>query len=137
MPSSEEKSWIVPLFVITFLAIVVGVLYYISTDYYKQRFSQGREEFDYGGRPVQSTATADQVILTKNEKLILGRTCLVFRGVKKKMIIVDLYLLDLDPEQPYEKRFSKKIAKKEMMLGEGRYRLISVNNQHLVLKTIH
>ena len=88
MPSSEEKSWIAPLFFITFLAIVVGVLYYISTNYYKQRFPQGREEFDYGGRPVQSTATTDQVILTKNEKLTLGRTCLVFKGTDKKMILV-------------------------------------------------
>jgi len=137
MPPSEEKNWIVPLFCIIFLVIVAGVLYYISTDYYKQRFPQGREEFDYGGRPVQSTATTDQVLLTKNEKLVIGHNCLVFRGVKKKMITVDLYLLELDPEQPYEKRFSKKAAKKEMLLGEGRYRLVSVNNQHLILKTIH
>jgi hypothetical protein len=137
MPSSDEKSWFVPLIVITFLAIVVGVLYYISTDFYKQQHSMGRKEFDYGGRPVQSTATTDQVILTKNEKFVIGRTCLVFRGVEKKRILVDLYLLDLDPQQAYEKRISKKDAKKELLLGEGRYRLISINDQHLILKILH
>lgn len=137
MPSSEEKNWSIPIIIITLLAIVLGVLYYVSTDFYKQKHPQGRKEFDYGGRPVQSTATADQVLLTKNEKLVIDRTCLVYKGVEKKIILVDLYLLDLDPEQAYEKRFLKKDAKKEILLGEGRYRLLSVNNQHLILKKLN
>lgn len=136
MPSSEEKNWSTPIIVIILSAIVVSVFYYVNTDYYKQKHPEGRKEFDVGGRPVQSTATADQVILTKNEKLVIGRTCLVYKGVEKKIILVDLYLLDLDPEQAYEKRFLKKDAKKQILLGERRYRLLSVNSQHLILKKL-
>ncbi len=135
--SSEDKSWFAPIFIITILAIALGVVYYISSDSYQEQHPNGRQEFDYGGRPVQSISTPDQVILTKNEKLTIDRTCVVFLGVDKKWILIDLYLLDLDPEQPYEKRYNKKKAKKEMLLGERRYRLISVNNTHLVLKTLH
>jgi len=42
----------------------------------------------------------------------------------------------MDSEQAYEKRFLKKEAKKEMVLGKGRYRLLSVNNKNLILKII-
>ena len=137
MPSSERKSWIVPLFFITLLAIVAGVLYYISSDFYQQRYPQGRKEFDHGGRPVQSTATADQIILTKNEKLDIGRNCLVFKGLDKNVVIIDLYLLDMDSEQAYQKRFLKKEAKKKLSLCEGKYRLLSVNDRYLTLKIIN
>ncbi len=137
MLSSENQNWLTPLFVITILIIVFGVLYYVSSDFYNQRYPDGRQEFDYSGRPVQSIATTGQVILTKNEKHVIGRICLVFKGVDKKMIIVDLYLLDMDPEQAYEKRFLKKDAKKELLLGEGRFRLLSVNDNHLILRELH
>ncbi len=137
MVSSENKNWFTPLFIITILLIAFGVLYYVFSDFYEQRFPDGRQEFDYAGRPVQSIPTTDQILLSKNEKVVVGRTCLVFKGVDKKMIIVDLYLLDMDSEQAYEKRFLKKDAKKEMLLGGGRFRLISVNDRHLNLKELH
>ncbi len=134
--SSENKSWSTPIFVIIILAIAVGVVYYISSDSYQEQYPKGRQEFDYGGRPVQSISTPNQIILTKNEKLTIDRTCVVFLGSDRKWIFIDLYLLDLDPEQPYEKRYNKKKAKKEMLLGEKRYRLVSVNKNHLVLKIL-
>ncbi len=137
MPETERKNWFAPLFFIFILSIVFSVFYYISSDFYKQKHPFGRKEFDYGGRPVPSVATNDQVLLARNEKFVTGRTCLVYKGVEKKMILLDLYLLDLDPEQIYEKRFSKKEAKKELLLGEGRYRLISANDSHLILKKLH
>ncbi len=137
MVSSENKNWFTPLFIITILLIAFGVLYYVFSDFYEQRFPDGRQEFDYAGRPVQSIPTTDQILLSKNEKVVVGRTCLVFKGVEKKMIIVDLYLLDMDPEQAYEKRFLKKDAKKELLLGGGRFRLLSVNDNHLVLGQFH
>ncbi len=136
MPSPEKKNLLTPLFIITILTIAFGILYYVSTDFYKQRYPKGRKEFDYSGRPVQQIVTTGQLILPKNEKLVIDRTCLVFKGVDQKMIIIDLYLLDLDPEQAYEKRFLKKAAKKELLLGKGRYHLISVNDKNLVLKKI-
>jgi len=140
VPSSEKKNKFAPLLLIAFLTAAFGLLYYSSIDYHKQGAQQVMErekkEFDYAGRPVQSMAISDQVILEKNKKRDIGRNSLVFRGLAKNKIIVDLYLLEMDPEQPYEKRFSKKEAKKEMVLGEGKYRLLSVNNKHLVLKNL-
>ena len=51
------------------------------------------------------------------------------KGVEHKTVVLDLYLLDMDREQAYEKRFPKKEAKKEMKLGRDIYRLLSVNDR--------
>jgi len=134
MLSSEKNTWIAPLFIGTLLVVLLCVLY-VSADFISQDRSAMRKEFDYSGRAVQPVVKRDQVILKKDERLDIGRNGLVFRGVKNKTILIDLYLLDMDPEQPYKKRFLKKDAKKEMLIGEKKYRLLSVNGSHLILKT--
>lgn len=137
MISSENKNWTTPILIITIVTIMFGMLYFSSSYFSNQATTPARQEFDYSGRPTQYMATPNQIVLKKNEKLVVDRNGLVFRGVDKKMIIVDLYLLDMDPEQAYKKRFLKKDAKKEMVLGKGRYRLLSVNNKNLILKIIN
>ncbi len=136
MSSSEQKNWFIPILVISLLTTGLGLLYFISPEFFKAKNAQERREFDYSGRPVQTMTTTGQIILRKNERHFIGRNCLVFKGLEKKTIIIDLYVLELDPEQAFEKRFLKKDAKKEMVLGDGKYRLISVNNQNLILKSL-
>ena len=134
MEYSDKRSVFSSFFTVAIITAILGVIFYVSSDYYAQQHPGGRKEFDYAGRPVQPEVTPGQLILPRNKKFIIGRNCLVFKGVEKKSIIIDLYLLDLDPEEPFEKRFIKKDAKKEMSLGEGRYRLLSVNHNNLILK---
>jgi len=136
MISSENRNWLTPILIITLIAIVLGVVYFASNDFSKQT-PQASGEFDFSGRPTQTMATPNQIILTKNEKLDIGRNCLVFKGLDKNVVIIDLYLLDMDSEQAYQKRFLKKEAKKKLSLGEGKYRLLSVNDRYLTLKIIN
>lgn len=135
MIPSEETNWISPLFIVAIIAAVLGLLYFISTDFYKQK-SSARSEFDYGGRPVQSISHPGQIILQVNERKTIGKNGLVYRGMKNRSIIVDLYLLEMDPEQAYEKKFSRKGAKKKMILGDGMYHLVSANANMLVIKEV-
>ncbi len=136
MDSSKGKKWYVPLLVIVTLTIVFGITYYVSTDGYKERLGKWREANDAIGRPVQSKVIGDQVVLRKDQKLVVGRNALVYKGVDDKIINMDLYLLDLDPEQPFSKRFSTDNAKKQMLLGEAEYKLLSVNDTSINLKII-
>jgi len=99
MLSSEKNTWIAPLFIGTLLVVLLCVLY-VSADFISQDRSAMRKEFDYSGRAVQPVVKRDQVILKKDERLDIGRNGLVFRGIKNKTILIDLYLLDMDPEQP-------------------------------------
>ncbi|MFC1831792.1 hypothetical protein ACFL0S_07205 [Thermodesulfobacteriota bacterium] len=136
MISSENKNWTTPILITTIVTIMLGTLYFSSSYLSKQETPPARKEFDYSGRPTQYMTTPTQVVLKINEKLAIGRNALVFKGVEKNVVIVDLYLLDMDSEQAYKKRFLKKEAKKEMVLGKGRYRLLSVNDKNLILKII-
>ena len=134
MTSSENMNWSIPAIVVAIIALVVCISYFVSGDLFKQLSPRPQQEFDYAGRPVQQMVTPNQIILTKNEKFISGRNCLIFKGIERNAIIIYLYLLDMDPEQAYVKRFPIKDAKKELYLGKVRYRLVSVNDYNLTLK---
>ena len=135
MISSEKNNWFTPVLIVTLLIIVFCALY-VSSYFTKQNGVNVRNEFDYAGRPVQAVVKTDQAVLKKDEKFVIGRNCLVFKGVDRKVILIDLYLLDMDSEQPYRKRFLKKEAKKEFLLGQGTYRLLSASDNALILKIV-
>ena len=94
MISSEKNNWFTPVLIVTLVIIVFCVLY-MSTYFTKQNPVNLRKEFDYAGRPVPAAVKTDQAVLRKDERFVIGRNCLVFRGVDKKMILIDLYLLDI------------------------------------------
>jgi len=77
-----------------------------------------------------------QIVLKRNERYDIGRTSLVYRGVKKNTVLVDLYLLDLDPQQSYRKKIKSAETKKEVDLGGVKYHLISANDRYLTLKVV-
>lgn len=131
--SEENKNWLVPTLIVA-IAIVSLTTLYLSTNARKQESAGLRQEFDYAGRPVQQAVNKKQVLLKKDEKIVVGRNGFVYKGIAKNMILIDLYLLDMDPEQPYHKQFLKKDAKKAIKLGGKTYRLLSASNNHLILK---
>ena len=137
MIPTEKNTWSTPM-LITFLIICVfGALYITSSYLSKQQAALTRGDLRYSPAAAKSLGTPDQVVLPKNEKFVIGRNCVVYKGVEKKVIVLDLYLLDMDPEQAYEKRFPKKEAKEEMKMGGDTYRLLSVNDRFVTLKIIH
>ena len=88
-------------------------------------------------QPSRSRILYETVFLAKNVKLLIGRTCFAFKGIEKKTILVDLYLLDLDNEQPYPKKISRKAADEEVRLGDYRYQVVSANDTFLRLKLLN
>jgi len=137
MISSEKNTWSTPLLITVLIFFVLGTLYFTSSYLSNQQAALARRDLRYTSAPSQAMKTLDRVVLARNEKFVIGRNCLVYKGVENKNVVLDLYLLDMDPEQAYEKRFPKKEAKKEMMLGGDNYRLLSANDRYLSLKIVH
>ena len=135
MISSEKKNWSTPGLLTLLIACVFGAMYYAS-HYLTAQQTLVRRELNSATTLAPTTGKADQLVLPKNEKYVIGRNCLVYKGIDKNILVLDLYLLDMDPEQAYEKRFPKKAAKEEMVMGGDRYRLLSVNDRYLTLKII-
>ena len=137
MPSTEQKNLLSTLFIVLILALPFLFLYIASFNSAKQQSQMEREEFDYGGRPVQQMETdaiPSQLVLHKDKRIVVGKNGLVYKGSEGKDILIDFYLLEMDPEQPYLKKFRKKDAKKKMRIGSHTYRLVSANQNILVMK---
>lgn len=130
----NRKGWFAIIFIILTLAIPFAMTYYVSTPHYQERYKGWRESNAEAGIPSRSKVTSEQVLLLKDEKVVVDRTCLVFKGVTGKTIRIDLYLLDLDPDVPYALSFSKKKITDGVWLGNIMYRLLTVKDKALRLK---
>lgn len=137
MSSSNRKKWFAIFFIIVTLAIPFVMIYYVSTDTYKERYQKWRKASDEAGRTIQSKIAAGQMILTRDQRLEYRRTALVYKGTERKNILIDLYLLDFDPQQAYQLKVLKRDAKQGVDLGGNYYELISVNKKYLSLKIVN
>jgi len=137
MPMPDRKGWLAILFISFVLCIIpLSIAYYISTDFYNERYKKWNKKIEEVRLSYLSKVTAEQVLLLKDEKMVIDRTCLVFKNVNDKEIQLDLYLLDLDPEQSYPLCILKKNLKKEFWLGNTKYRVVSVDKRSLKLKIL-
>jgi hypothetical protein len=132
----NKKGWLAILFILFCLAIPFGLTYYVSTPATKARFEAWRNRGTAANVPAQSRISAGQVLLIKNDRVRVKNTCLVFKGLEKGQVVVDLFLLELDPETAYPQRFSRKTNGDTIRLGDVTYAVKSVNNGSLTLKIL-
>ncbi len=137
MSAQPNRKLSATLLLLLILAIPFMLMYYLSTDFYKRRAEQWQTSTtSVMGSTQKSRVNTDQVILKKDEMIDVGKTRLVYRGIENRMIQIDLYLLDLDPKESFRLKFSKKQAKKEISIGDDKYRLLSMNDRFLNLKIV-
>jgi hypothetical protein len=135
--SQGRKKILALLFMLLVLSIPFGMMYYVSTDYYKNRFQEWRMRNETApALPARTGVKDNQIILLKDKKQQVGKMALVFREYRQKKIFLDVYLLDLDPQQPYPLEIKKQGAKQELLLGEHYYQIVSVNNRYLNIKRL-
>ena len=78
----------------------------------------------------------NRILLRKNKSITVNKTRLVYKGLEKKMIRLDVFLLELDPESAYPRLISKADAKEGIRIGDSRFKLLKVNKKTLQLKMI-
>ncbi len=132
----NRKGWLAILFTFFILSIPFAITYYVSSSSYKEKIENWREKQEDVQLFERSGVKDEQVVLVKNEKVVVDRTCMIFKNVSKKGIQLDLYLLDLDLEQSYP-FFLKKNSKNKFWLGNAQYSFVSVNKRALKLKVLN
>ncbi len=135
MASSNNKNSLKLFGIISVLALSFWAIIYVSTDKYQQNAKLRQERADIINK-TEKFKKANHVVLKKNERYDIGRTSLIYKGIEKDVIFVELYLLDLDPKQGYAKKFKAAGAKKEIDLGGVKYCLISANDRSLKLEIL-
>ena len=135
--STNRRKTLAGLFLIMTMAIPFAMVYYVSTDTYKARYQQWRKNNEIPNtRKSQAIQNTDQFILTKNQKLEINKIGLEYKGVENKHFLIDLYLLDFDPKQPYPIKIPKKDAKKGFTIADHRFKMLSGNDRFINLKLL-
>lgn len=76
------------------------------------------------------------VNLQKGHKIIIDKTCMVFKGFSQGKVLLDLYKLEMDPEISYPIHFSKETLRQGIWLDNIKYRLVSIKKNVLRLKIL-
>ena len=137
MAVPNTKPWVAVLFIGLCLLIPFGITYYVSTDMYKKRFADWQARNRAAGVPSKSEVSTEQVVLIKDDRVKVGKTALVYKGIDKGRISLDLYLLELDAGYPYPQQFQKGPKEKAIRMGDISYSLVSVNSRVLVLNILN
>lgn len=124
------------LFIFFCLAVPFGLTYYVSTPKSKERSDLWRTQGTAANVKAESQISAGQLRLIKNDRVTVKNTCLVFKGIEKGQVVLDLYLLELDPGYAYPQRFSREPNGNAIRLGNVIYAVKSVNNSILTLKIL-
>ena len=134
MAFPNRRGWMAIFFILLCLSIPFGITYYVSTPGYKAKYQGWIQSNREAGIPPSSKVSDNQVVLVKNDKVTVGKTCLVFKGVENRQIQLDLYLLELDASRPYPMRFPENAKNSIIRLGDISYTLQSVRSKVLTMK---
>jgi hypothetical protein len=140
MAMPNNKGWLAILFILTCLAIPFGITYYVSTETFKDKYTQWRGPMP---RPPENTSLEksrtidDQVMLVKDERIRVFNTSLIFKGIVDDDVVLDLFLEELDHDHAYPQKFSKNIPRDRVIrLGDVAYKVKGVGQNTLVLKIV-
>ncbi len=139
MPFSSQKSSLVILSLFIPLAIAFAIAFYNSAKNPIKPYYRFKDKFRNVIDESLPPLPPDQVILEKDKKQLISKTGLVFKGLSHGAIIIELYLLEFDPDIPYPMTFSKKSARDGIWLENVQYQLIKIKNNSLrfrILKII-
>jgi hypothetical protein len=137
MKPKIDKISIISMSIIFSLIYIMGFYAYYFTDWKTDSFSQevvqGQviPEFQEESRIIDN-----RILLRKNKSITVNKNRLVFKGLKDKMIHLDVYFLELDPEYAYPHYISKTDVHKRIRLGDSIFQLLKVSKGVLQLKIV-
>jgi hypothetical protein len=106
-----------------------SLVYRIATSPIDSDYARWTATANASAAVQKSAVWGSRVVLMKNVPATVGRTKLVFRGLKGSSVHVDVYLLDLDREYGYPNRFSRSRTGERITLGGINYRVVSTNRK--------
>ncbi|MCP3944872.1 MAG: hypothetical protein GY710_25795 [Desulfobacteraceae bacterium] len=132
----NKEAWLIFLLVFLCLAVPFGITYYGSNSTFNDQHKRWQPQSSVTSLKMKSYISADQLLLVRNDRVKVKNTCLVFKGFEKGQIMLDLYLLELDPGYAYPQQFSRQTNGNVIRLGDVIYAIKSVNKYSLTLKVL-
>ena len=136
MQMPNKKGWLAISFILFSLAVPFGITYYVSTPESKARFEHWQDRGTAANAVARSRVSAKQLLLVKNDRIRFRNTGLEFKGLENGQVLLNLYLLELDPGYAYPQRFSQKTNGNSFRLGDVTYCVALANKSSLTLKIL-
>ena len=76
------------------------------------------------------------MVLPKGQQVELENLKMTYRGLASGQLLLDLVLLDLDPQYVYHRKIPVEIAGQGFQVSDRRFKVISINRQRLKLLLI-
>lgn len=119
------------------LMSVPGFYAYFFTDWRNNSFFRDASQRKIGPEfQKKSRIFNGRIVLRKDKSITVNRSRLVFKGLKDRMIHLEVFLLEFDPDSAYSHFISKADAQKGICVGDSKYQLLKVNKKTLHLKII-
>lgn len=137
MKPKIDKISILSMLIILVLLFIPGFYAYCFSDWRNDGFSRNiAQSQDLPEFQEDSRIFDNRIVLRKDKSITVNKNRLVFKEFKDKMIHLDVYLLELDPEYAYPLYISKADARKRIQLGDSTFQLLKVTRDTLQLKIV-
>ena len=120
-------------------SLFVGFIYLALTGPIDPRYQRRLEEAAASfKKDLKSRSPVDtiNIFLPVGERVRVDKNVLVYRGLENKMVLIDVFISDLDPQTPYRHQIPKSAAGKDIRLGGHNYLIQTIGAKKLKLKRL-
>lgn len=126
MSESKQPKWGTLLFFLPTSLVMAYFVFYLATfngtDAHAQSFSQSKTNTYKAPNPAKFT-------LTKGQTTTLERMELTYQGLESEKVVIDITLLDLDPNYAYRRVIPRHSSK--IRLAQKNFRILSATASRL------
>ena len=136
MERTDRHRWPSILYFTIAALIFSSFMYYLAIGATNPTRQRAPSATGYTKTPYEITKLGNKIILHADTLTKFGKTKLKYRGVDSDYLLIDVYILDLDPQYGYAYKIPIKSARKNFRLYEHTFTLVSQNKSKVSLRFI-
>lgn len=138
MEETRKRRWLIILFFGVIACLFIGFIYTAMKGPIDPRYRRRLENAVTQYRERQRLKPPDTVNISLglDQEIQIGKNKLVFKGIENKILYLELFILELDPEAGYPRAIPISKARGGIQLGDHFYVLKSAGKSRIRLKRI-
>ena len=137
MEETKKRRWLIILFFTVLAVLFSSFIYFGYKGPIDPRYRRRLEETVQQYRKQASAKTDTiNVVLSKGQKRQIGNIILSYRGIEKSTLLIDVVILELDPEMTYPHKIPTSKKKQQIRLGGQPIKIVSAGKSSLHLRRV-
>ena len=138
MEETRKRRFLIILFFGLIASLFAGFIFTTITGPQVPQYRRLEEAAAQHRRDMRNRRPVDtiNIFLPVGERVRVDKNMMIYRGVTGKKVLLDVFITELDPQQPYRHVIPKSDAGKLLRLGGHTYKLKSISAARLKLKRV-